>query len=51
MKMTLTAITAGALVILALIVFIMVFMPYAQQDTTPSDIWRDRVQVEREGRN
>ncbi|MDZ7579118.1 MAG: cbb3-type cytochrome c oxidase subunit II [Deltaproteobacteria bacterium] len=50
MKMTLTAITAGALVILALIVFIMVFMPYAQQDTTPSEIWRDRVQVEREGR-
>jgi cbb3-type cytochrome c oxidase subunit II len=50
MKMTLTAIVAGALSILALIVFIMVFLPYAQQDTTPSEIWRDRTQVEAAGR-
>ena len=50
MKMTLTAIVAGALTILALIVFIMVYMPYAQQDTTPSEIWRDRGQVEQAGR-
>ena len=50
MKMTLTAIVAGALTILALIVLIMVYMPYAQQDTTPSEIWRDRGQVEQAGR-
>ena len=50
MKMTLTAIVAGALTILALIVLIMVYLPYAQQDTTPSEIWRDRGQVEQAGR-
>ncbi|MFZ1955287.1 MAG: cbb3-type cytochrome c oxidase subunit II [Desulfobacterales bacterium] len=50
MKMTLTAIVAGALTILALIVLIMVYMPYAQQDTTPSEIWRARGQVEQAGR-
>ncbi len=50
MKMTLTAIVAGALSILALIIFIMVFLPYAQQDTTPSEIWRDRDQAEAAGR-
>ena len=50
MKMTLTAIVAGALTILALIVLIMVYLPYAQQDTTPSEIWRSRGQVEQAGR-
>ena len=50
MKMTLTAIVAGALTILALIVLIMVYLPYAQQDTTPSEIWRARGQVEQAGR-
>jgi cbb3-type cytochrome c oxidase subunit II len=50
MKMTLTAIVAGALSILALIILIMVVLPYAQQDTTPSEIWRDRTQMEAAGR-
>ena len=50
MKMTLTAIVAGALSILALIIFIMVFLPYAQQDTTPSEIWRERTEIEAAGR-
>jgi cbb3-type cytochrome c oxidase subunit II len=50
MKMSLTAIVVGSLTILALIVFIMVYMPFVQQDTTPSEIWRDRAEVEKAGR-
>ena len=50
MKMTPTVVVAGALSILILIIFIMVVMPYAQRDMTPSEIWRDRKQVEEAGR-
>ena len=50
MKMSLTAIVVGSLTILALIVFIMVYLPFVQQDTTPSEIWRDRAEVEKAGR-
>ena len=50
MKMSLTAIVVGSLTILALIVFIMVYLPFVQQDTTPSEIWRDRAEVEEAGR-
>ncbi len=50
MRMTPSAIIGGALSILALIVLIMVYLPYAQRVTTPSEIWRDRTQVEHDGR-
>ncbi|UCF92726.1 MAG: cbb3-type cytochrome c oxidase subunit II [Desulfobacterales bacterium] len=50
MRMTPTAIFIGALAILAAVVFVMVFWPYAQRDMTPSEIFRPRTLVEAEGR-
>jgi len=43
MKMTLKAVILGSLLILAAIVFMVVFIPYATRDETPSEIFRTRV--------
>ena len=50
MKMTLKAVILGSLLILAAIVFVVVFIPYANRDETPSEIFRTRVQEESAGR-
>jgi len=50
MKMTLRAVILGSLLILAAIVFMVVFIPYANRDETPSEIFRTRVQEESAGR-
>jgi len=50
MKMTLKAVILGSLLILAAIVFVVVFMPYANRDETPSEIFRTRVAEESAGR-
>ena len=50
MKMTLSAITIGALAILFAIVFVMVYYPYTQTDWTPSEIFRSRTEMEAAGR-
>ncbi len=50
MRMTPTVILAGVLALLAAIALTMVYWPYAQQDTTPSEIWRARTAVEEAGR-
>src|SRR4030042_4974547 len=50
MKMTLKAVVFGSLLILAAVVFVVVFVPYATRDETPSEIFRTRTQWESDGR-
>ena len=50
MKMTLAAILAGSLLILGTIVFMVVYVPYANYDATPSEIFRERTAEEAAGR-
>lgn len=50
MKMTPKAVILGSLLILAVIVFVVVFIPYADRDETPSEIFRARVPEESAGR-
>jgi cbb3-type cytochrome c oxidase subunit II len=50
MKMTLKVVVIGSLLILAAVVFVAVYMPYATQDETPSEIYRMRTTGEAEGR-
>ncbi len=50
MKMTLKALIIGSLLILAAIVFVVVFIPYAKRDDTPSEIFRLRAAEESTGR-
>ena len=50
MKMTLRAVVLGSLVILAAVVYVVVFIPYVERDETPSEIFRARSQAEAEGR-
>jgi cbb3-type cytochrome c oxidase subunit II len=50
MKMTPAIVIAGSLAILATVVLVMVFWPYASRDMTPSEIFRARSAVEKEGR-
>jgi cytochrome c oxidase cbb3-type subunit 2 len=50
MKMTPAVILGGVLALLAAIALTMVYWPYAQQDTTPSEIWRARTAEEEAGR-
>ena len=51
MKMTTKAIVAGSLLILAAIVFVVVFIPYVNRDETPSEIFRIRAPRESWGRS
>jgi len=50
MRMTPAVILGGVLALLASIALIMVYWPYASQDTTPSEIFRVRKAVEDAGR-
>lgn len=50
MRMTPTVVLAGVLLLLGSIALTMVYWPYAQQDTTPSDIHRARTSEEEAGR-
>jgi cbb3-type cytochrome c oxidase subunit II len=50
MKMTPLAILAGSLLILGTIVFMVVYLPYATNDETPSEIFRERTREEAAGR-
>ncbi|MFZ0241949.1 MAG: cbb3-type cytochrome c oxidase subunit II [Desulfobacterales bacterium] len=50
MKMTLRVVVIGSLLILAAVVFVAVYMPYATRDETPSEIFRPRTTAEAEGR-
>ncbi len=50
MKMTLKVVVIGSLLILSAVVFVAVYMPYATQDETPSEIYRMRTTDEAEGR-
>ena len=50
MKMTPRAVVIGSLIILASVVYVVVYMPWAQRDTKPSEIFRMRSQIEAEGR-
>ena len=50
MKMTPAAIIIGSLAILATIVFMIVYMPWATRIDTPSDIYRARTAIEEKGR-
>jgi cytochrome c oxidase cbb3-type subunit 2 len=50
MKMTPTVILVGILALLAAITLVVVYWPYANRTTTPSDIFRERTAVEAEGR-
>jgi len=50
MKMTLKAVILGSLLILAAVIFVVVFIPYAHRDETPSEIFRTRVEEESAGR-
>ena len=50
MRMTPAVILIGVLSLLATIALTMVYWPYVQQDTTPSDIFRPRVTAEEAGR-
>jgi cytochrome c oxidase cbb3-type subunit 2 len=50
MKMTPAAIFVGSLLILGAIVFMVVYMPYATYDDTPSEIFRERTAEEAAGR-
>jgi cbb3-type cytochrome c oxidase subunit II len=48
--MTPSAVVVGSLAILAAVVFVVVFWPYATRDDRPSDIFRPRSSVEDQGR-
>ncbi len=50
MKMTPTTVIGGALFLLTAIVFIMVVWPYSTADMTPSEIFRQRTEIEEAGR-
>ena len=50
MKMTPATVIGGALVLLAVIVLIMVVWPYKTADYTPSEIFRERTEIEEAGR-
>ncbi|MGA9476986.1 MAG: cbb3-type cytochrome c oxidase subunit II [Desulfobacterales bacterium] len=50
MKMTLKVVVIGSLLVLSAVVFVVVYMPYATQDETPSKIYRIRTTDEAEGR-
>lgn len=50
MKMTPAVIFIGSLLILGAIVFMVVYMPYATYDDTPSEIFRERTAQEAAGR-
>lgn len=50
MKMTPVAVVAGCLLILAAIVFVVVYVPWATRVETPSDIFRSRSDQEAAGR-
>ena len=50
MKMTPVAVVVGCLLILAAIVFMVVYVPWANRDETPSDIFRTRTDQEAGGR-
>ncbi len=49
-KMTPSAVTLGSLLILAAVVFVVVYWPYATRDMTPSEIFRHRSEQEQAGR-
>jgi cbb3-type cytochrome c oxidase subunit II len=50
MKMTPTTLIVGSLLILATVVFVVVFMPYITSDEAPSDLFRSRSEIEAKGR-
>jgi cbb3-type cytochrome c oxidase subunit II len=50
MKITTRTLILGALGILAAVVFVMVIWPYATRDMTPSEIFRSRTTLEKDGR-
>ena len=50
MRMTPKAVVIGSLLILGVIVFVVVILPYATRIQTPSDIFRERTTQEAEGR-
>ncbi|MGA8240674.1 MAG: cbb3-type cytochrome c oxidase subunit II [Desulfobacterales bacterium] len=50
MKMTLKVVVIGSLLVLSAVVFVVVYMPYATQDETPSKIYRIRTTDEAKGR-
>jgi cytochrome c oxidase cbb3-type subunit II len=50
MKMTPKAIFIGSLMILAAVVFVVVYMPWSTMDDTPSEIFRSRSEIEAQGR-
>ena len=50
MKMTPTTLIGGSLLILAAVVFVVVFMPYTTADENPSDLFRTRSETEAMGR-
>ncbi|MFZ0614614.1 MAG: cbb3-type cytochrome c oxidase subunit II [Desulfobacterales bacterium] len=50
MKMTLHVVVVGSLMILAAVVFVVVYMSYATRDETPSEIFRARTADEAAGR-
>jgi cytochrome c oxidase cbb3-type subunit 2 len=50
MKMTPVTLIVGSLLILAAVVFVVVFMPYITADQAPSDIFRTRSEAEAMGR-
>ena len=47
MKMTPTVVIGGSLAILTVIVILMVVWPYTTADMTPSEIYRDRTEIEK----
>ena len=51
MKMTPRTVVIGSLLILGVIVFMVVFMPYATRIQDPSDIFRSRTIQEADGRS
>ncbi len=50
MKMTLNTVAIGSLLILAAIIYMVVYVPYAAHDETPSEIFRERTEQEAAGR-
>ena len=50
LRMTPNTVVAGSLAILAAVVFVVVFWPYASRDDRPSEIFRPRSSVEDQGR-
>ena len=51
MKMTPKAVIIGSLLILGVIVFVVVILPYTTRIQAPSDIFRERTSHEAEGRH